>query len=377
MFFIRQFKVKHKTAARFLILTLSFVSTGLSGQILNDSLSINLVKKSVDYIYNGNFDKAEEQYSRLTKLYPANPVPYLIKGMIIYWKYYPLLSSSAERTSYENEMRRCIDMAEIHKDTSNSAELLLANLSARGMLLLYYADNGLSSEVIPLSASTYQYIRRAFDYTSSYKDFLFFTGLYNYYREAYPEAHPVYRAFSFLFPNGDRIKGLNEIENASRYALLLKAQSSSFLSGIFLTYENNFNVALKYSKALYEKYPSNVQFIAEYIKILLLEKKYDEAENLLINSGIKNNNPFYLAQTDIFNGIIQEKKYANLEQAENYYEEGINALSPFEGFGKEFSGYGYFGLSRISGVKGELTTQKKFRKKATDLSTFKNLNFDN
>jgi hypothetical protein len=254
---------------------------------------------------------------------------------------------------------------------------LLANLSARGMLLLYYADNGLSSEVIPLSASTYQYIRRAFDYTSSYKDFLFFTGLYNYYREAYPEAHPIYKAFSFLFPNGDRNKGLSEIENASRYALLLNAQSSSFLSGIFLSYENNFNMALKYSKALYEKYPSNVQFTAEYIKILLLEKKYDEAEILLSNSTIKNCNPFFLAQADIFYGIIEEKKYSNLEQAENYYESGIKALSPFESFGKEFSGYGYFGLSRICGAKGEITTQKNYSKKATDLATFKNLNFDN
>jgi hypothetical protein len=376
MFFIVQFKVRGKIAISFFVLALSFISTFLSGQILNDSASINLIKESVDYIYDGRFDKAEEQYSRFIKLYPGNPVPFLLKGMIIYWQNYPLLPSSVERTSYENHMRRCIDLAEKQKDTVNKAEFLLADLSARGMLLLFYADNGLSSEVIPLSASTYQYIRRAFDYSSSFHDFLFFTGLYNYYREAYPEAHPVYKAFAFIFPKGDRKKGLNEIENASRNALLLKTQSSSFLAGICLTYENNFKMATQYSKSLYEKYPSNAQFLAEYIKSLLLEKKYDEAERLLINSGSKNSNSFFLAQTDIFNGIIQEKKYVNLEQAEHFYKSGIRALKPYEVFGKEFTGYGYFGLSRISQIKMELTSQKDYRKKATDLSTFKNLNFD-
>lgn len=372
-----QFRFKKETTTRFLIITLTIlISFRLNGQILKDSISLIIVKRSVDYIYNCRFDEAEELCSSLSKLYPGNPVPYLLEGMTIYWKYYPLLPSTVERTSYENQMRICIDIAEKQKDTTNKAEFLLANLSARGMLLLYYADNGLSSEVIPLAASTYQYIRLAFDYSSSYQDFLFFTGLYNYYREAYPEAHPVYKAFSFLFPKGDREKGLNEIENASKYSLLLKAQSSSFLSGIYLAYENNFNRSLQYSKSLYGNYPSNAQFLGEYIKSLLLEKKYEEAEKLLINSGSNNSNTFFLAQKDIFNGIIQEKKYVNLNQAEHFFESGINSLRPFGAFGKEFMGYGYFGLSRISKVKGDIISQKDYRKKAIDLSTFKNLNFD-
>jgi hypothetical protein len=374
MFFRGQFKRNIQPVISILIIGLS--SYTLNGQILNDTLSLASVRRSVDYIYGGNYDSAESEYSKLMRLYPTNPVPFLLKGMSIYWKFYPLLSKSPERNDFENQMKKCINLAEGPEGVAYNAEYLLANLSARGMLLMFYADNGLSMDVIPLSTSTYQYIRRAFDYTTSYQDFLFFTGLYNYYREAYPDAHPVYKSFSFIFPKGDRKRGLGEIEMAANNAIVLKAQSSSFLTGIFITYENNFSMALRYSKLLYEKYPSNQAFLAEYILNLLLEKKYDEAEILLASYSNLNSNSYFFAQIKIFNGIIQEKKYRNFDRAQIYYESGIDSLVHFGAFGNEYSGLGYFGLSRIYEDKGQSTAQRDCRRKASGLTSFRNISFD-
>ena len=65
--------------------------------------------------------------------------------------------------------------------------------------------------------------------SSVYPDFYFFTGLYNYYREAYPEAHPIYKVLAFLFPRGDREKGSAELQNAGANSIMLKAEAYSFL----------------------------------------------------------------------------------------------------------------------------------------------------
>jgi hypothetical protein len=230
--------------------------------------------------------------------------------------------------------------------------------------------------VIPLAASTYQYIRRSFNYTSVNSDFYFFTGLYNYSREAYPEAYPVYKTFAFLFPKGDKLKGLKELQSVAKNSILFKAESSSYLSEISLGIENNYDQAFNYSKSLHELYPANIEYLAMYFKNLLLEKKYDEAERLMKSSVINSSNSFFLAQISIFNGILYEKKYHDDKLAEQYYIKGVQDLSHFGYFGNEFAAYGYFGLSRISGRSGDNNYKKIYRKKAIELADFKQVDFD-
>lgn len=348
----------------------------LQGQILQDTVSLNLVKKGIDYIYNFQFIDAGEVFTKINQSYPGHPIGYLFRGMKTYWENYPLLPSSPACVSYEADMHRCIKLCDKMHNPSDEAEYLLADLCARGMLLMFYADNDLSLQVIPLATSTYPYIRRSFDYTASYNDFSFFTGLYNYYREAYPETYPVYKTLAFLFPKGDMKTGLKELQTASKYSIVLKAEASSFLSGICLSFENDYQQASFYSKSLHELYPANIQYLSVYIKNLLLIKQYDEAESLILSTNTYITNSYYLAQISIFNGILLEKKYHNYILAKEYYNKGIMEILPFGFFGNEYAAYAYFGLSRICQVDGDKKNKKLFRKKALELADFKKVNFD-
>jgi len=348
----------------------------INAQILKDSVSLDLVKKSIDYIYNLKFNDAGEARKKLSQAYPGHPVLYLLEGMQTYWENYPLPPSSSACVSFENDLRRCIELSGSNNNQPSEPEYLLANLSARGMLLLFYDDNDLTMSVIPLAASTYQYIRRSFDYTSVYVDFFFFTGLYNYSREAYPEAFPVYKPLALLFPKGDKLEGLKELLIAAKNSILYKAEAYSFLSEINLSFENNYEQAYDYSKSLHELYPANIQYLAMYVRNLLLTKRYDIAEEFMESSGTNIANSFYKAELSIFKGVLQEKKYNNYKLAEKYYTEGIQNISLFGHFGNEFAAYGYFGLSRISGRNGDSNFNKTYLKKAVQLADFKKVNFD-
>ena len=110
-----------------------------------------------------------------------------------YWENFPLLNTCPAKDSFEEDLRQCIKIAEKNSYPEHEAEYLLANLCARGFLLMYYSDNNLVMEVIPLATSTYKYMRRSFDFTSVCTDLYYFTGVYNYYRDAYPKAYPVYK----------------------------------------------------------------------------------------------------------------------------------------------------------------------------------------
>jgi tetratricopeptide (TPR) repeat protein len=241
---------------------------------------LNLLRKDIDYIYNLQFNEAREVYSKIVQTYPGHPVVFLLRGIMIFWENYPLLNTNSAHVSFEEDMRQCIRLSERENNPVYEAEYLLANLCARGMLLMFYADNDLIMEVIPITTSTYRYLMHSFNFTSVCTDLYYFTGLYNYYREAYPKVYPVYESLALLFPEGDIEKGLKELQLAAINSVVLRAESYLLLSWIYLNFENKYYEALFYCRSLHELYPDNVLYLAQFIKDLLLMKKYDEAEKV-------------------------------------------------------------------------------------------------
>jgi hypothetical protein len=357
-------------------LSLCISIAAINAQILQDTASLNLVRKGIDSVYNMHFAFAHEALRKISQLYPEHPIVILFKGIITYWENYPLLSNSAAASSFEKDMRHCIALCEKNKNPSYVAEYLLANLCARGLLLTFYTDNDRNNDVFPLATSTYTFIKRSFDFTSVYSDFFFFTGLYNYYREVYPKVHPVFKPLIIFFRKGNRIKGLEELQIAAQKSILLKAESFSDLSFINISYENNYLKASYFSKHLHDLYPDNPEYLAEYVKNLLLVKKYDEADSLVRSSGTNQVKSYFQAQMAIFKGIIEEKKYHDNKFAQQYYNVGVRDMTSFGAYGNEYISYACFGLSRIFGINGDKENQKAYHKRAMKLSDLKKINFD-
>lgn len=357
-------------------LSLVACSSSVEAQLLRDSTILNLVKKEIDCIYNLQFSEAKDLYTKIITAYPEHPVVYLIKGMMTYWENYPLLNSSPSKVSFEEDLRQCIKATEKNANPENEAEYLLANLSARGFLLMYYSDNNLVMEVIPLASSSYKYMRQSFDFTPVCTDLYYFTGVYNYYIEAYPKAYPVYKPLTLMFPSGDMKEGLSQLNTAATKSVVLRAESAFILTYIYENFENNFYQAHTYSGALHKLYPENLRFLAYYIKNLLLLKSYDEADKIIESPDTKKTNSYFMAQLLIFKGILAEKKYLDNKAAEQYYNQGIREISPFGEYGSEFAAYGYFGLSRISAAEGDKHSSQLYRKEALRLADFKKINFD-
>ena len=359
-----------------IILLACTLNSGIHAQMLKDTETLGLIESGIANIYNFQFDQARAIYRRIKHSFPEHPIPFLFRGLITYWENYPLLPESAARQSFENDMYACIRLCEEDCPPAYEAEFLMANLSARGLLLLFYADNEISIEVFSVAATTYKHVKRAFDFQSTYQDFYFITGLYNYYREAYPEAHPIYKPVALFFPKGDKQAGLRELNLAANHAIFLKAEAHSFLSGIYISFENNFQQAYHFSKSLHELFPANIQYLTVYIKNLLLIKKYDEAEAIINESVDVSQNKYFQAQLTILNGILYEKKYKNLKAAWTYYMNGINATSPYGVYAGEYNAYAYFGLSRISASNDNTRIARNYRKEALDQADYENVNFD-
>lgn len=358
-----------------LIVMPAFTSFQFNAQVLKDTATLNSVKDAVRDIYDMRFQEADARCNRINERFPGHPVVYLLKGMIIYWKAYPLMSGSDPGQRFEDQMYKCIEKCR-NFNPENEAEFLLTSLCARGSLLAYYAGNNLNSKVASLGRSSYRYLRRSFEFTGIFADFYFFTGLYNYYREVYPDAHPVYRPFFALFPRGDRIRGMDQLRTAFRESIFMKAEAATFLSSNYKYFEDDFKNASYFSRTIYLEHPSNIVYRLNCIEDLLLNGKYDEAEKLIISQNPDNINKYYSAQLTIFRGVLDEKKYHNMNKAAQEYKSGSEQITEFGDYGKQFMAYAYFGLSRISGLNNDRHNQRNYRRRALDLTEFANVNFD-
>lgn len=344
--------------------------------MLQDTASVELAKKSIDYIYNLQFDNAREVIGQISKSFPEHPVKYLLMGILTYWENYPMLHINPYHESFESDMRQCIKLSEANTNPDYAVEYLLADLCSRGMLLMFYADNDLALEVIPLASGSYKYLMRSFDYNKTCIDLNYFTGIYNYYREAYPKIYPIYKSLAFIFPAGNTETGLQQLQKTAFNSILMRAESLFVLAWIYLYYENNYKESLSYSKTLHELYPENMEYLAIYIKSLLLLKRYDEAEMLINSPADKGTKNYYHAQLMVFSGILREKKYKNNLLAKEFYNQGINEISFFGDYGNEYASYAYNGLSRISEANNEKEASKTYRKMAMKLTDFKKIDFE-
>ncbi len=367
-------RLKIIAASAILLFTLN--QAKLQAQILSDTASVRLIIKGIDCVYNFDFNTAEEIFNNLNKSYPGHPVNYLLKGMLTYWKYYPLIPSSPETSIFENDLKTSMELCKKNNNPDLLAEYLLTNLCSRGFLLLYYTDNALNIEVFPMATSSYSYIIQSFDFLSSYPDFNFFAGLYNYYTEVYPEEYPIYKPLMLLFKKGNRIKGLSELKEAAAKSIFLRAETMSFLSEIYLYYENSAQQATAYSKSLTDLYPNNPEYLGTYVKNLLISKRYDEADKVLKIFTGSSDNSYFKAMSLILEGILAEKKNHDFKYARELYIKGIQTISPFGYLGNEYAAYGYFGLSRLSAADGDQHYKKVYLKMALKLADFKNINFN-
>jgi tetratricopeptide (TPR) repeat protein len=358
----------------FLLLSVN-VPGKLNAQVLMDTAALKLIKETVDQMYNMRFAEAGKVCDKIALKYPDHPVILLLRGMISYWKNYPLISGTPESHEFEGLVRQCMARCE-NFDQGNEAEFLLVNMCARGSLLAYYADNELNSKILSMAGPTYRYLRRSFRFTGVFPDFYFFTGLYNYYREAYPEAHPAYKPIFAVFPRGSKETGLKQLRTAFEHSIFLKAEASTFLSSNYKYFENDYNDASYFSRTIYNAYPLNIVYLINCIEDMLLTKDYEGAQKLIDSPLAKTDNKYYQAQITIMTGILTEKKNNDLDKARQQYTEGIQEISKFGSYGDQYAAYAWFGLSRISGVNEDRHNQRAYRRKALDLTDFGKVNFD-
>lgn len=336
--------------------------------LINDTSTLDQIRIGINQVYNCEFDAAENTLVYLRESYPSHPVTSFFEGLIYYWKYYPLIPGKPGAVEFEEVMEETWQRSLLLKEDGNETEGVFFELMSRAFIVMYHADNGQPSKTIPHLGKIYRDIMVSFDLQERFIEFFFITGLYNYYREAYPEAHPIYKPAAIFFRKGDKTRGLQMLRFAAEKTDFVHVEATLFLSLIYINFENRIDSAVWYASQLHQHYPDNGYFLSKYTEMLLADQQYEAALDPILH--LMSMDDYNQMKGTVFMGIYEEKKLNNPGKSRIYYEEGLRLAESYEERANHIKAYAFMGLSRYYLDKGDDRQARAYRNKAKNASSY-------
>jgi hypothetical protein len=329
------------------------------------------VDSCLQYTYNCLFSAARKYQKELLKETPYHPAPYFLNALIIYWENFPLTPEHDRSDQFIRMMDRSVDLAKPYLESDNTyLEGVFFDLFGRAFKAMYWADNGKAARVIPDLATMYRYTMEGFRLKDELSEFYFSTGLYNYYIEAYPEAHPIYKPLVSFMKKGNKELGLCQLDTAIHLSVYLRVESVLFMSLIQLNYEEDLQTAAIYAERLYRDYPRNTYYQGHFITVLLHQHRFQKVREVLENMDPWQNRYAALVY-EAATAFIAEMETNNLGLARRKYFRVIELADSIGPFANTFQAIAYMGLSRIYAQRGLNSDAGRYARKASNYTAYK------
>ncbi len=332
---------------------------------------MELVKRGGDFIYNLEEDSANVYIEKVREALPNHPVLPLMEGLQILWLHIPVLDSVFE--AFIEKMDEAVRLSEsLPGGIKKNDEALFFALAARGLMAEYFADVGQYMRAVSEANKAYGLVKRGFEKTDTINEFLFTSGLYNYFRVKYPELNPVYKPFVWLFKSGDKKLGLEQLDEATRNTIISRIEANIYISYIYLRYEDTPEKAQEYLAYLVEQYPNNTYLITKYLESLRGEEFFADVPLDLILKLQHDDSPYAKMAGFIFRGLYVEKVLKHPDEAVQYYGRGIDIGRKLPNHGEFYKSLGYLGMGRIT-RKNKPGTSTAYLKKSLEYAETKDI----
>lgn len=323
-----------------------------------------LIFKAEKYVYNLEYDSAEVVINKIESSIPDSPLPDLLYAMNRMWQSMPdaYPDDFDEIISY---MDKALDKSKkLMKKERNNAEAAFFTLVCHGLKAQYYNDRGSPFKALGEAQNAYDFVFIGMKLQEEFPEFYFTSGLYNYYREKYPEVYPVYKPLVWIFKKGDKELGLEQIQYSIDHAPFSSIEASHYLAFIYLRYELLPDRAYEILSALIKEYPNNPYFRSLYLETLYVINRIGEGRGS-IQLLSESKNKFFIACGMAYDAFYDEKVNNDDQSAESKYKQCLKLSENIEASTGHMQSICFAGLGRIYDRNGDQELARDYFKKAS------------
>lgn len=309
------------------LLTFLFLFTGSSLFIPPDTEGL---KKGIEQIYQTNFTEATTVFKTYQKRFPNRPEGYFLESMVVWWKVLLQIDSEQADSQFFNSIDKTITrLEELSNGNRNRqvAEYYIAGAYGFKARLLAIREKWLGAA--NNGRLSYPVLAKGLAGDYGFIDGKFGTGIYLYYAERVPEKYPIIKPIMVFFPDGDRVKGLSQLEEVMNAGYFTRYEAAWFLMQIYLNFESDFEKARIIGERLINQFPQNPAIQLNYGNSLFRTGKIDQAKDLFERylSSIEAGKPYFWSYQRIqcyyfLGAIVQRQK--QVEKALSCYESAID-----------------------------------------------------
>ena len=300
------------------------------------------VNEGIKQIYNIKFTEAEKTFRSVIADYPNHPSGRFFLAMIDWWKILldPDNESSDEMffLKLEDVIYQCDQILKKNPKDVNALFFKGGAIGFRGRLhafresWLKAADNG--REALPI-------VEEASALDPNNMDVQLGFGIYNYYASVIPNEFPLIKPLMIFFPDGDKVKGIQQLKNTAFNGKFAKYEARYFLMTLYYRYESNSIVADEYAKLLNDDFPDNPVFQKWRGRISVRRGDYFLADSVF-NDVLKKsergfigyNTPATIRESAYYVGYIL-KNNNQLDSAKTYFEKCYTESQKIDDEGEE------------------------------------------
>ena len=317
---------------------------------------------AVDNVYNFKYDKAAKQFRSLRRRYPEHPMPYFLLALNEWWK---ILPTNVQTKEYDKTFFAYLDTAvyvgeRMWKKDKKNYEIAFFLSAAYGFDARLNSERANWRKATVSSRRSLEYMQKASEANGLSAEFLFGSGLFNYYAVWISENYPLLRPVLIFFPKGNKRLGLQQLKNVAENGFYTGTESKFFLMKIYQTEEKKPEEAKPIAKYLATNYPDNAYFERFYAQLAFVEADYKTAERLSndIIDKIKRHMPGYEAisgrYASFFLAVVQQFKYKKIDKAKELYKQCIQYAKETGDEDSYYYTYSNVYLAHIADQQGDI-----------------------
>lgn len=327
------------------------------------------ITKSINSMYNFDFDVAERDFKVIAYQYPDHPLPDFLMALSYWWR----IEVDVTNEKYDKIFLAYIDRAnekaeklyDEDKTNKEAAFFLAAGYGFQGRLL---SERKSWTRAAWAGRNALKYMELSRGEEEFNPELLLGDALFNYFSVWIPENYPLLKPILALFPKGNKQLGLKQLEQVAENAFYTRIEAMYFLFRLYASEEKKPYEALRISEYLNEKFPNNPYFHRSYARHLYTVGRWTESlresEEILRRidakqTGYESNSgryaAFYIAQ--------YYDRIGNRPEAKKYY---LKTLSYGEEIESQESGYylhSLVELGKIALVEKNKALAKEYFKK--------------
>ena len=229
--------------------------------VLDDSLVRSQAKEGLDLLYNMQFDKAANIFSKIDRRYPKHPVGPFLKALNTWWQILMDLQETEHDEAFYAAMEEVIDRSDrlLDRDEDNLDAMFFkgAALGFRGRLR---SNRGQWFRAAMDGKRAMDYVLEVAERRPENDDYVFGKGIYDYYAAVIPDRYPYVKPVMIFFPDGNRQRGLAELERTAEEGYFIQTEAAYFLLQIYYLFEKDYRKSVKYATWLRREHPNNAYF---------------------------------------------------------------------------------------------------------------------